>query len=71
MKRSFPSPGWAATRAEAQARTRLQHERALNCVIASWNPRLPSTEGGDGEAARDLIDAKNLLTERARAAGRS
>ena len=44
MKRSTSGPGWAAAYAEAQARARLNHERALNSVIASRNPQLPSTE---------------------------
>jgi hypothetical protein len=44
MKRSTTGPGWAAAYAEAQARARLQHERALNSVIALRNPHLPSTE---------------------------
>jgi hypothetical protein len=44
MTRSTNGPGWAAAYAEAQARARLQHERALNSIIASRNPQLPSTE---------------------------
>jgi hypothetical protein len=44
LKRSTTGPGWAAAYAEAQARARLGHERALNSVIASRNPHLPSTE---------------------------
>ena len=44
MNRSPRGPGWAAAYAEAQARARLQHERALNSFIASRNPQLPSTE---------------------------
>ena len=44
MRRSTTGPGWAAAYAEAQARARLHHERALNSVIASRNPHLPSTE---------------------------
>jgi hypothetical protein len=44
VKRATRSPGWAAAYAEAQARARLNHERALNCVIASRNPHLSSTE---------------------------
>jgi hypothetical protein len=42
MRRSFSPEFWAA-RTEAQARTRLHHERALNHFIASRNPHLPST----------------------------
>jgi len=44
VKRSIYSPEWAAARAEAHARARLQQERAINHVIASRNPSLPSTE---------------------------
>lgn len=44
MKRLTRSVGWAAAYAEAQARARMQHERALNSVIASCNPNLRSTE---------------------------
>jgi hypothetical protein len=44
MTRLTRGPAWVAAYAEAQARVRLQHERALNSVIASRNPHLASTE---------------------------
>ena len=43
MKRTY-SPGWAAAYVEAQARARLRQECALNAVVASRNPNLPSTD---------------------------
>ena len=42
MKTSL-SPGWAADYAEAQARARLERERAINQVIESRNPHLPES----------------------------
>ena len=44
MRRPASTAGWAAAFAEAQARARLHHERALNSIIASRNPHLRSTE---------------------------
>ncbi len=44
MKRSLYSPSSAAERAEAHARAAIERERAINRVIASRNPCMPSTE---------------------------
>jgi hypothetical protein len=38
------TPEAAAAYAEAQARTQIDHERAINRVITQRNPTLPETE---------------------------